>query len=657
MGVLNRAKAMVLDTWANLTYKRAFLNPHRYAGSWVPPTDLRRLTAYRVLAAYRDNVAREHLPAEDSAQREHREYGDAELIVHRVVSGILGDDMQIVVDDADNEPPDTPTMPAAPVQPADGASDIDRQVHEATVRVWEERATEAIAAWEEAWANLPTLRERQEWLRDWADGELFEQAVWECEGDVVTLGDGLYTLEVSTDEQRVKLDVYDPGFYFPVLDEAAHARGFPTTIHIAFELDLNNDGAPDHVRRITYELGAIQPLTVMTPDGPVPAVSETVVDPDVGEVARTRPIVPGESPSLMEQDSRRADGHIVRRYPWAQDEDSLTTCYKTDAVWRLDDVAGKTVYEFPLDARYATYAMNEQFDQIRRLDLRQDFIPAVHIPNTPSRRDHFGKSTLARVLQLLDDLAETDSDVQRAAALAGSPMVALSGDQVAGEITIRPGIVFNVGANGRMDTVDLSQPLLALLDVKGNLEDRLGVNVQVPGEVTGRTEASGAESGFAKVMKLGPYSSLILLLRLVREPKYRLLLKFVQRMSQTAGFLDPGPTLTARVAFGSFLPSDRQAAIEEIVALMSSKPALISRRTALQMLVDVGIDIGDLAEELARIDAEDVAGARELFEATGDQELVNARLGVKTDPAKTVEPPADAADPAAARPVPDLPAV
>src|SRR5436190_19197316 len=177
MSVLGRAKALVIDTYSNLRYKRAVDNPRRYAGTWVPTIDLDRLTAYRVLAAYRENIAREHIPTtNEDDRRSHREYGDAELIVHRVVSGVLGDDVQVVVDGADDDPPDTPVLPPQPDEPGPDATDIERRVHDAASRVWEQRATEAIADWEATWAALPSLRERQEWLRAWADSELLEQA-------------------------------------------------------------------------------------------------------------------------------------------------------------------------------------------------------------------------------------------------------------------------------------------------------------------------------------------------------------------------------------------------------------------------------------------------------------------------------------------------
>lgn len=613
---------VVLDLWAPLSHKQAFDRPQGLAHTWVNADSWRRLAAYTVLKAYCENVSRDYLRTEDEDEKaQHREYGDADLLVSRVVAGLLGDDMQIAVDGADHDPPDTPVIPAPPDEPGDAAGDIDRQVYDASRRVWEQRARDAIIDWEQTWEQLPALRDRQQWLRDWADSELFEQKAWECETDTIGLGDGVYVLDLSHRAGRPVLRVYDPGFYFPVLDENAAARGFPTTIHIAFEVDLDGDGVADHVRRITWELGPIEGERDL-------ASGDLLVTDDGRMVPRAGDRLDGE-------------GRIVRRYPWALDEDSAETCYLTDATWPLRNLNGAAIAEFSPDV--ARYGVNEDGDLLRRLDLQIDTIPVFHRSSTPATKEHFGRSILARVLQLLDDLASTDSDLQSAASIAGLPMVGFSGKNVPATITVAPGAAFGLGENGRMDTLDLSASVTALQGVVDDLLDRLGVNAQVPGEVTGRVEDTGAESGFARALKLGPFTSLINLLRLVADPTYRLLLKWVQRMAQSGGYLEPGPTPAARLVFGSFLPADRKQMIDDVVSLLEAKA--ISRTTALRMLVEAGVDIGDLAEELARIDAEDVEAARALFEATGNQDVVNARLGL----------PAAEPEPDDLPPAPDLP--
>lgn len=619
-----RWRTFVVDRWASLAHKAPMDHPATMVKSWVPTEDQRRLTAYTILGAYLENTARELLRTTVAAERrEHREYGDAGLIVSRIVSGILGDQVQITVEGADTIPPDTPTLPTRPGEPPADADDAEKAAYEAALRVWRERAAQTVSDWEDAWRELPALQERQEWLREWAEREMFDQAVWEAETDAVGLGDGVYVLWWSSRQNRPKIDLYDPGHYFPVLDDEAARLGYPTKVHMAFEVDLDGDGTADHVRRLTWELGPIE--GERTPDirrGGRTEPGLIVTDPVTGSM------VPKQGDRLAES------GGIQRAYPWDTEHPSGLTCYHTDATWALRDTDGKDVAEFPMGG--ADYALNEDGTPIRRLDLMIDFIPVIHIPNTPARRDHFGQSSLARVLQLLDDVADVDSDLVAASALAGTPMVGLSG-VTATDVVVRPGAVWGLGQDGKLSTIDLSASVTALQGVIGELLERVSVIIQLPGEVLGRVDATGPESGFARSLKVGPYKDLIGLLRLVRDPKYRLFLRFVQRLAQAGQDLEPGPTPDATLAFGSFLPADRKEAVDLVVALLDAKG--ISRRSALQLLQDVGIEVGDLVEELARIEAEDIEGAEALFAATGDEPLVRARLGLPASDEED-EPPA-----------------
>lgn len=697
-----RWRSLILDRWANLGFKEPLDQPHQWTPAWTSLEDQRRLAAYRVLAAYLENSARELLRHVTKAEkREYREYGDADLIVNRIVAGIVGDSMEISVDGADTVPPDEPALPSKPVPPAGmvpppepapivvhlpagqppppGATPvptppgppappplqpappsvppppgqpptppvapsvphlvtppapprppppdpIEVAAYEATLAVWEERAKQAIKEWEDAWKALPGLQAHQDWLREWADAELLEQAVWECEADAVGLGDGVYVLSLSTEQGRPKIDLYDPGMYFPVLDENARRRGFPTKIHVAFDTDEDGDGQPDHVRRLTWELAPIEGARQPADRNGTP-----------GQIATTPD---GRMVPRLTGDTLAPDGGIQRHYPWAKaGETSNLTCYHTDATWALNDLDGNPVDGFPEGT--ARFALNEDGQQLRRLDLQIDFLPVVHVPNTPSRRDHFGRSSLGRGLQLLDDLAAADSDLVLASALAGTPMVAVSGDAIPTDMVVEPGAAYGLGEHGTMTVVDLSASVVALQGVIVDLLERASVNFQLPGEILGRVEKTGPASGFARLLKMGPYESLVNFLRLVREPKYELLLRFAARLAQAGGFLDPGETPPARIVFGSFLPADRTEAIANVVALLGVHG--VSRRTALQLLVEVGIDIGDLADEIAMIDSEDFAGAKLLFDAVGEEGPVRDYLGLPPTAAPTAPKLAGAA--------------
>lgn len=576
----------VSNLWSQLAYKWAMANPDqaRIAPTWSGRENQYRLTYYGVLDDYLNNQASRQLSnATDADRQAFREYGDPALLVSRVVAGIVGETMSVDVPGALDEIPPAPPLPDRPTPPTDG-DPVSVRIFTLQQERWETDATEAVDAWEEAWREQPGLRDRLERLQQWATDELLEQQVWLGQEDAVGLGDGVYVLGWDAETRRPNLQVFDPRSYFPVLDDDAFRRGYPTRVHFAWEEERTNAAGVEErwLRRTTYE---IVPLT-----GP-------------------------------------------RRYPWAPDVDAYTTCVWTEAEWLLTDLRGDWLVDAvaPQAAKYRrtppTLAEPDG-QEIRQLDLQVDFIPVVHVPGVPSGREHYGRSILARVLQLIDDIQSTDSDTQAAAALAGTPMIALSGTVTAddADLVVKPGVVYQVGENGRMDVVDLSGSVEALRDLTADLLGRLSINIQIPGEVLGRVDDTGAESGFARSLKLGPYESLIEVLRLTTSHKYRLLLKFVQRLYQAAGEWEPGPTVDARLTFGSYLPQDQQQTVTMVVALVQAK--VISRQTGARMLVDVGVDIADVELELDRVNADDFEGATRLLDATGDEEAVRRRLGL-----------------------------
>ncbi|WP_141662962.1 hypothetical protein [Streptomyces sp. Wb2n-11] len=76
----------------------------------------------------------------------------------------------------------------------------------------------------------------------------------------------------------------------------------------------------------------------------------------------------------------------------------------------------------------ATYATRSDGEVLDHLDLLIDFIPVIHVPNTvPPAEEHWGQSSLAKVLQVFDELAGSDTDSARASATTGLPMLAISG--------------------------------------------------------------------------------------------------------------------------------------------------------------------------------------------------------------------------------------
>lgn len=625
-----------IDQYAPLSHKAALTGQGRattgLAPTWVPREEHRRLAAYKILGAYRANCARMFLPLATVASYERegfgrhnepdtagdrREYGDADLLVDRIRAGVLGDQVQVVVDGADDDLPDEPDLPPRPEDPPEGGETdgFEARVARARLARWETTATDVFDRWLAAVEAQPALLERQDWLRDWADTEGLLAKLHEGEGDTVGLGDGVYVLAWSDLKQRPVVQVYDPGFYFPVLDTTGNQAGdYPDRVHLAWEYE-DGDGHR-FVRRLTYDLRPI-----------------AAVDDDTGELAAG--------------DRYDADGRVVRDYPWNVDPDgnvvpSPVTCYFTDATWPLSEIGDAKVSGFDnlsLDAPGVEFAETEDGQPARDLDLRLDFVPVVHVPNTPATREHFGQSALLMIAQILDDISASDTDVQAASALAAGPMVAMSGAQASETVEVRPGTVYKLPTEGRMDVLDMSAGLAELTSVNERLLDRLSVNGRVPAELLGRVKVSEAPSGVALALGFGPFSQLVGTFRMVRDAKYRLLLKFVQRLAQGRGDvgLPDGATFPARVQFGSYLPTDRAAVITQTSDAL--KAQAISTQTAVAWLVDAGFTVDDAQAEVQRIRYDNPERAQAVADATSSEELAAEYLGVTLPESATVTPP------------------
>lgn len=569
------------DAWSWLNYKPAMagthdgrphraLGPELYAG-WLPDEAVRRLAAYKLLAAYDSNQAGELAAlAGNEAAGERREFGDPATFVDTALAHLLGKSQQIVV-------------PGAELACDEGAS------------------SESVAA-----------AEAQQRLRAWAEAELLPLRMQAAERKAVLLGDALYLLAWDPEIGRVRLKTYDPGFYFPIIEADADPGDFPRRVHLAWEIPEDpRRGVKARVRRITYELGPLVPATGSAVDSRGRASRVPVEDEAGGNVLQPGDVyVPGS-------------GRIERRYPWALDRPSATTCYLTDAEWFLDDLRhGQSLDDLPLDkARFRTRADGEVLD---RLDLRLDFIPLVHISNTVADGEHFGQSSLAKVMQALDELAETDTDSARASATTGAPIIGLAGaraevDRATGRpkpLAIEPGTVFQLGDGGRMDVLDTSGQLAELRARVEEIRDRAAVNARLPAVSLGTVDPADVPSGYALQLSLGPLDSLVDSMRLARAHKYALLLKMVQRIHQAgqAEGWPPGVCFPARLVFGPHTPTDRTAILDEVVKGVGA--GVLSLETGVRMLQDAGYPIEDAREEVARINARHAAMSSDQAQTT-----------------------------------------
>ncbi|MFD8978698.1 hypothetical protein [Streptomyces sp. NPDC059564] len=558
-------RTYVSDAWSWLNYKPMMASsadgrPHRglvAEATWLPRDSARRLAAYKVLAAYDVNQAGElaALTGND-AGAERREFGDAAAFVDTTLAHLLGKAQQIVVSGAE--------------------------------RAGDEGASpEALSA-----------AEVQQRLRSWAEAELFALRMQAAERKAVLLGDAVYLLAWDPAKDRVRLRTFDPGFYFPVLDEDADPGDYPQRVHLAWEIPEDPErGVKARVRRITYELG------------PITAATRSMLK---SRPSGRGPIADGAGGWLMEPgDWYREDSNTIERtYPWAPDRPSSTTCFLTDAEWLLDELRhGQSLDDLPLErARFRTRSDGEV---LNRLDLRIDFIPLVHVSNTVADGEHFGQSSLASVMQVLDELAETDTDSARASATTGAPIIGLAGaraevDRVTGRprpLSVAPGTIFQLADGGRMDVLDTSGQLAELRARVEEIRERAAVNARLPAVSLGTVDPSDVPSGYALQLSLGPLDSLVDAMRLARAHKYALLFKLVQRLHQAgqAEGWPTGPTPAVQLVFGPHTPTDRSAVLDEVVRGVGA--GVLSLETGVGMLQDAGYPIEDAREEVERIAA------------------------------------------------------
>jgi hypothetical protein len=119
-------RQLIIDAWSWLNYKPVMADPHRpghrafpeLASGWVPDDDMRRLAAYKLLAAYDSNQAGQLAAVSGDVEGlERRELGDASKLIDTALGYLLGSEQAIVVPGAehadDDDPPAGATEAAA----------------------------------------------------------------------------------------------------------------------------------------------------------------------------------------------------------------------------------------------------------------------------------------------------------------------------------------------------------------------------------------------------------------------------------------------------------------------------------------------------------------------------------------------------------------
>jgi len=571
------ADDLTIDQWSGFSHKHSLNSGARIDSilpHWCGKEHHRRLRGYITASGYRETVARLFLnPEQPEVAKIWREHGDPGAFSDRLSDATLGDDITIRVPGADEhiwEFPVYDPQPEPPVVTEGGppeAKRINQATYDAQMRVWAMTAEAAIAEWEEAHVLQQAQNVRQVWLRGWNQTERFEAKLREAETELTTpLGDAVFVFSVKPGEMPT-CRIWEPDAYFPVFPDADLVE-FPDKVHLAYEFETEVDGETKKwLRRITYEVAD--------------KVDETSGEP------------------------------IETTYPYNGDDGqplvSTKACFMWDGTWQLD--GHQSPFNLPqalsglddLSDEAAVWAtqMDENGEEveIKGLDLGMHFMPIVHTPADLATLTHFGRSVYARLAQLFDEIAHNDTDLGRAADLTGKPVIGISGgrlDDEDGTVTYQAGSVLDMGENGKMDKLVMSDSVEALLDRSKQLRQHLSTVGAVPEGILGHVQANQIATGISINLTFTPFRQTITRRRLARLPKVELMLKFVQRLAIVAGeeTIDTKEVHPATVVFGSYIPTDRNGLVDIITALADRD--LMTPNLAFQLIEEAGIEVGDI---------------------------------------------------------------
>lgn len=586
---------IIVDPWSPLTHKdwdRVGTFPN-----YLDDETIRRLTAYVILSAYMENVARDVLPLTSQvAPSELQEFGDAAVLVERVAAGVLGNDPMPIVVGADDDVPEIADIGTEPKPPETEGLDprvagILQRRYDIAVNNWAANAEEILGDWEEQTIKAPKLRARQRWLDNWAKDERLIGRLQENEiENIVAKGDGVVVCGWDAAKKRPTVEVFTPDTYVPELNNFQPTE-FPDRVHLVwgYKGETESGDEENYVRRITYELVPIEEAE--------------------GEFESARYIGP--------------------------DDTQTHVCLKTDATWLeadFDDVYEPTKAPafFAEEVDPEAAEGSDKGVKIDRIPTGYDFIPVVHFPNTLSTQHHFGRSLIARLSQLIDEIQASATDASMSSRWAAQPPIVIKGLTAGETVDLTAGM----GISGdNVDTVDLSAGLLAIMQRESELQTLLSQNAQVPDGLRGRVDAKDVPSGLALTLSFTPFVQLIGRLREARSAKYPLLLKFVQRIAiqnfDESG-IDSEEVEEAVIQYGAFMPQDLSSTSDVIARLFNA--GIISLQTALTEMQAAGLTIDDLQNEVSAIRSVDGEGALAIFEATGSSQAVSDYLGKSYTP-------------------------
>lgn len=413
------------------------------------------------------------------------------------------------------------------------------------------------------------------WFEEWAVKERLELKLLTAEQDAVELGDTVLTVGWNPAQARPVLRVHNPGFYFPHITPGEDE--FPRIVAIAYE--YADATGKKWIRRYRWEL------------------------------------VPLESP-----------------FTFTYGSTSNVTCfYSAEDISVEGLITGADVHTMIMSKTQNSILEPDENGEIPRfVDMGIDFIPVIHIPNTPSTQEHFGESVLLHASQVFNDLHNTDTDLNLASQQAAPPLVTTDDH---GNLQGGPGAVWG-GVEAKY--VDTSKNLTALQSHLTGLRDRIGETTRVSKVLLGQVAPNEVPSGYALELGFHPSRNLMHSLRAVRDEKYPLILKFAYRLAQTYGLAPAGPTPHAWIELGPALPADKPTAISQVKEMRAANA--MSTLTAVRTLQAAGFPVEDAEKEVELIRQEWFAQAYDLVRATGDPTAARRMLGLPDLTARVTDP-------------------
>lgn len=323
-----------------------------------------------------------------------------------------------------------------------------------------------------------------------------------------------------------------------------------------------------------------------------------------------------ESPGVSLEDSKfivnerfflaweLTNGNVYREvYELRLGENDTSRCFKHAAEYNYVAESEKELKDFT----------NEDLaDKTKTVwtDLEIPFIPFVWVPNlSVEGYEPFGRSNLHFLLDIFDNIINTDSDLNTNSEYLGGAILAVSGENIKAvknsdgslkPIKVQPRSVYFLGKSGSIDVVDTSKMQTALLETIKERKGKLTQNTNIPDIMTGKISRQQM-SGFALTVLMQPFIDTIAPMRQARQQPYSMLFYMVQYYYQLFGddfekIIFKGDIYDAQIQFGNIIPADRESQLKRY-GMMGN---IFSNRKILETAKDEGWNI-DVDQELERL--------------------------------------------------------